>query len=174
MTAIYLPDSQIQEGPVKISPLTVADEPFLWTMLYHALYVPQGQPSFPAEIVETPEIRRYVQDWGRPDDLAVKALIENQPVGAAWLRLLAGENKGFGYVDDQTPELSLAVLPAYRGKGIGTRLLSHLLEMAQPRYAAICLSVSSENPAQRLYYRLGFEVVQKNGSSLTMVKRMNQ
>ncbi len=100
-----------------IRPLTIADEPFLWTMLYHALYVPAGQPPFPAEIVQAPEISRYVQGWGQPDDFGFIALIEDKPVGAAWLRLLTGEGKSFGYVDETTPELSVAVLPAYRVGG---------------------------------------------------------
>jgi ribosomal protein S18 acetylase RimI-like enzyme len=122
--------------------------------------------------VQVPEIRRYVQNWGQPDDFGFIALAGDKPVGAAWLRLLTGEEKGFGYVDETTPELSIAVLPAYRARGIGSKQLVHLLEEARSRYSAICLSVSPTNPAQRLYQRLGFEVVGENGSSVTMVKRL--
>ena len=157
-----------------IRPLTPADEPFLWDMLYQALYVPEGHPPFPREMVHEPEIRRYAQGWGQSTDIGVMALDDERPVGAAWLRLLIGNNKGFGYVDENTPELSIAVLPEYRAKGVGSNLLVRLVEMAKAHYSAMCLSVSSENPAQRLYQRLGFEVVGENGSSLKMVKRWSK
>jgi ribosomal protein S18 acetylase RimI-like enzyme len=156
---------------IEIRPLTLADEPFLWEMLYQALYVPEGHPPFPREIVRNPEISRYVQGWGKADDLGFIALVEGKPVGAVWLRLLTGDHRGFGYVDATTPELSIAILPEYRGQGIGSKLIVRLLEKTQPRYGAICLSVSADNPAKRLYQKLGFEVTGENGSSLTLVKR---
>jgi hypothetical protein len=43
-----------------ILPLTKVDEPFLWEMLYHALYVPEGNPPFPKDIVNNPDIAKYV------------------------------------------------------------------------------------------------------------------
>lgn len=164
-------ETNFESATIEIRPLTLTDEPFLWEMLYQALYVPEGQPPFPREIVQEPEISRYVQGWGRADDSGFVALAEGQPVGAVWLRLLTGDNRGFGYVDETTPELSIAILPAYRGRGIGRKLMVALLEEAQSCHRAVCLSVSPDNPAKGLYQRLGFEVVGKNGSSLTMVKR---
>jgi ribosomal protein S18 acetylase RimI-like enzyme len=140
-------------------------------MLYQALYVPPGQPPFPRDIVYEPNLSRYVQGWGRADDLGFVALADGKPLGAVWLRLLPPDQPGFGYVDETTPELSIALLPAYRGRGIGTQLLTHLLDHIQSRYNAVCLSVSPDNPAKRLYERLGFDVVGKNGASLTLVKR---
>ena len=92
-------------------PILPTDEPFLWEMLYHALFVPEGNPPFPRDIVQQPEIRQYVQDWGQPDDAGLIALIDDEPVGAAWIRRI----KAYGYVDDDTPELSIAMLPEYRG-----------------------------------------------------------
>jgi ribosomal protein S18 acetylase RimI-like enzyme len=156
---------------LQIKAATSADEPFLWEMLYQAIYLPPGQPPAPWSIVFEPELSRYVQGWGRPDDVGFMAWDEVNPVGAVWLRLLNDENKGFGYVDETTPELSIAVLPAYRGQGIGTRLMAHLLEAVRARYSAICLSVSPDNPAKGLYQRFGFEVVDTSGTSLTLVRR---
>ena len=164
----------LESATIEIRPLTLADEPFLWEMLYQALYVPKGHPPFPREIVQEPEINRYVHDWGKPDDLGFVALDDGKPVGAVWLRLLTGDNRGFGYVDETTPELSVAILPEYRGKGIGSKLIAHLVEKVQSRYVAICLSVSPDNPAERLYQRLGFEVIEDNHSSLKMVKRWSE
>lgn len=95
-------------------------------------------------------------------------------MGAAWARLLRGENGGYGYVDDETPELAIAVCPEARDAGIGARLISTLLEAARPRYHALSLSVRADNPAQRLYQRMGFEAVTEQqdqpegGNSITM------
>jgi len=153
--------------------LTPADEPFLWDMLYLALYVPPGQPALPRDVLRHPQIRRYVQGWRQADDMGLLALDGDRPVGAAWLRMLTGENRGYGYVDETTPELSIAVLPECRGRGIGSALLARLLEDARSRFAAVCLSVSPENPARRLYERMGFRVVNDEPPSITMVKALD-
>ncbi|MCT7963955.1 GNAT family N-acetyltransferase [Laspinema sp. D1] len=152
-----------------IRPLISKDQPFLWEMLYQALYFPKGQSVPPREVVQLPELARYVQGWKRVGDCGFLAsdAATGQSVGAVWLRLLVGENKGYGYVDDDTPELSIAVLPEYRGQGVGTQLLIHLLA-SNCGQSSISLSVSVDNPALRLYERFGFEVVSKSDGSLTM------
>ena len=153
-----------------IRPLTQADEPFLWQMLYQALCVPPGADPFPPEIINEPEIARYVRQWGRDGDAGFVAIDETtrQPFGAAWMRLFTAADKGYGYVDDQTPELSVALFSEYRNLGIGTELLNYLIEAARERWPGLSLSVSTDNPAIRLYERLGFEVISESGSSLTM------
>lgn len=156
-------------GRLMIRLLTPADEPLLWEMLYQAIHVPEGSPPPPRDIVLRPELSRYVQGWGQQDDLGVVALEEGEVAGAAWLRRLTGALRGYGHVDDETPELSIALLPQHRGRGLGTRLLTSLLDTARNRYPAISLSVSPDNPATRLYRRLGFVDAGRNGTSLTMV-----
>jgi GNAT superfamily N-acetyltransferase len=80
--------------------------------------------------------------------------------------------KGYGYVDDETPELTMAVLPFARGQGIGTELLTRLMELARSHYSGISLSVWPENSAYRLYQRLGFQVVKTNDEEdVIMLKR---
>ena len=71
---------------------------------------------------------------------------------------------------DTTPELTIAVLPGYRGRGIGTALLERLIAAVEIEYEALSLSVWPANPAYRLYLRMGFEVVEENGPAVTMVK----
>lgn len=142
-------------------------------MLYQSLYVPDGHAPFDRSILEQPSIARYVAEWGRIGDCGLVAVVENNlPVGAIWLRLLVGVEKGFGYVDERTPELGMAVLPAYRGQGIGSDLLTRLIALASDSYEQICLSVAAENPALGLYERLGFETVNISGATLTMRKRL--
>ena len=148
----------------------VTDELFLWEALYHALYVPAGAPAFDRAVVHLPEIARYVEGWGRDGDLGVIAIdrATGLPVGAAWLRLWPGDDKGYGYIDDETPELSISVVPDWRGRGVGTRLIEALLVRARGRYRAISLSVTVGNPAMRLYERMGFVTAATSGESATM------
>jgi len=159
-----------------VKPITLSDEPFLWEMLYQAIYVPPGSPAPPRQIVSNPDLSRYVQGWGKAGDFGLIALIgrDRLPAGAAWLRLLTEDNEGYGYVDDLTPELCISVLPESRGMGIGTQLLNQLFENVQHRHQAVSLSVSKKNPALRLYRRLGFEVVSQLHGSLTMKKALKR
>lgn len=138
-------------------------------MCYHAIYVPPGAPPFPREQLQLPEIRRYVEGWGRPGDLGYTALSDGLPVGAAWLRLMTGAEAGYGYVGDSIPELSIALLPESRGQGIGTGLMQRLLAAARPLYPAISLSVTASNPARHLYERMGFVTVAEKEGSLVML-----
>jgi ribosomal protein S18 acetylase RimI-like enzyme len=160
---------------IKFRVLKETDEPILWEMLYQAIYVPEGSKPLSRDIVNLPEISRYVQDWGRSDDAGIIAIdkTNQKTIGAVWDRLLTGKNKGFGFVDDMTPELAIAVMPEYRGFGVGTKLLMKFLKELQLKYQAISLSVTSNNPAVRLYQRLGFETVEIIGDSITMVKRIS-
>lgn len=154
----------------RIRRLAETDEPVLREMLYHAIYVAPGDAPPPRDVVRRPKLARYVDNWGRPTDIGVLVIDDGTgaPIGAAWLRLLAGDNRGYGYVDDSTPELSISVLPAYRGAGVGTALLRRLLDIAPEHYDAVSLSVSRGNPAIRLYERFGFTIVESSGTSHVM------
>ncbi len=62
-------------------------------------------------------------------------------------------------IDRAGPEIVLvdvALLPAVRGRVIGTRLLEELLAEAAEARRAVRLKVVLTNPARRLYTRLGF------------------
>ena len=56
---------------------------------------------------------------------------------------------------------TIAVVPDYEGRGIGSTLLTALIDEARRRYAAdLLLEVRADNPrAQRLYLRFGFEQI---------------
>ena len=160
-----------------IGPLTQEDEPFLWQMLYEAAHMAEEGESTVQAVVNHPLIAKYVQNWGRANDLGFAAIELNgsQPVGAAWLRLFTEDDKGFGWVDDTTPELAIAVLPEYRNQGVGTQLLARLLSAAKVSYRSVSLSVRSSNRALSLYERSGFKIIEGSepinrtgGTSFTM------
>jgi ribosomal protein S18 acetylase RimI-like enzyme len=90
-------------------------------------------------------------------------------IGAAWYRLFPADAPGYGFVAPGIPELAVAVVPEFRGMGVGTALLRALISRAsEVGYRGISLSVDSRNPALGLYERLGFQVV-KDGESPTML-----
>jgi GNAT superfamily N-acetyltransferase len=147
-----------------IRSLMVEDESIVWEMLRYAAH-----ESSIESVRQQPYLARYALNWGRMGDLGYVASIDTNPIGAAWLRLWLEADKGFGYVKDEIPELAIAVLPDYRGQGIGTKLLTQILGTAKMKYPAVSLSVRANNPVVRLYERTGFmkipgsEVVNRAG-----------
>lgn len=132
-------------------PLTLEDDLIVWEMLRYAAH-----ESSVESIQRQPYLARYALDWGREGDSGYVAFGDLSPIGAAWLRLWLGEDKGFGYVNDKIPELAIAVLPDFRGQGVGTKLLKQILSTAKTNYPAISLSVRANNPVLGLYERTGF------------------
>jgi ribosomal protein S18 acetylase RimI-like enzyme len=118
---------------------------------------------------ETPGVARYIEGWGRDGDLGVVAESDGEPVGAAWIRSFPADAPGYGFIDESTPELSIAVARSARGRGVGGALLRELIERArQNGTASLSLSVEKQNPALSLYGRQGFEVVRDEGTTVTM------
>ena len=144
---------------VRLRAARADDEAFLLTALFHAAHANEEPGVLPGHLLGNPALARYVVGFGRPGDLGVVALRGDAPVGAAWVRLLVGAERGYGWVDDDTPELAIAVLPEAVNTGVGTAMLTELLARARERFSGVSLSVRTDNPARRLYVRLGFEPV---------------
>jgi len=141
------------------------DVRFLRDMLHHAYYWKERQPD-----AGPGPVQLYVKAWGRPGDTAVIALVDGFPVGAAWFRLFRQGAPGYGFVDEQTPELAVAVVPSARREGVGSALLAALLEHARSDgYGGISLSVDRHNKgAIALYEHYGFRQVEETADSLTL------
>jgi len=134
-------------------------------MLHHAYYWKERQPD------EGPgPVQLYVKAWGRPGDTAGIALLDGFPVGAARFRLFKAGSPGYGFIDERTPELAIAVVPNARGKGVGSALIDSLLERARTEgFADISLSVDRHNKgAIALYEQHGFHQVAETDDSLTL------
>ena len=146
-----------------IQPLTAADEPILWEMVYQAL---RTSADTPREIVQQPEYARHVEGWGRAGDtgfVAYDAERRQELLGAAWFRLPPGETE----TEDPIPQLAFAVKSGHRKRGIGAALLTKLVK-ANPQYSAVCISAPPNNPTVRLYERFGFKIVQQSDRAVTM------
>jgi GNAT superfamily N-acetyltransferase len=128
-------------------------------MLKHAYHWRLNQdPDLP--------VARYVNHWGRPGDAGLIAW-ENGPVGAAWYRMFAANAPGFGFVDEQTPELTIAVVPGRRGTGLGAELMQALLARAR-QHGHGAISLSAEKGRTGLYERYGFQPVEEKDGTVTM------
>ena len=150
--------------PVTIRPLMPEEQAFLREMIYEAMYIPAEEEHPPREIVDQPPIRKYIADWGRCGDAGWVASCNGKLIGAAWYRLFSEDDPGYGFINAQTPELSIALHPGYRDQGVGSKLLKTLLRHAATQgFPALSLSVDVRNPAARLYVRLGFEEVERIG-----------
>ena len=109
-----------------------------------------------------------VLDWPEGDVEAFLAMQyeaqrrswDQQFPAAAWqVVVLDGEPVGRLYLDRREDEIrvvDIALLPAYRGRGIGSTLLADVLAAAAADRLAVRIHVEKSNPARRLYDRLGF------------------
>ena len=71
-----------------------------------------------------------------------------------------GADAGRFYVERRGDELriiDIALLPPFRNRGIGNRLLARLFDEADDAALDVRIHVEFNNPAQRLYARSGFE-----------------
>jgi GNAT superfamily N-acetyltransferase len=105
-----------------------------------------------------PRYAMYLAGWPRPGDHGLIAAQDGGPVGAAWYRTYTETSHGYGFVAEDVPELSIAVIASRRHEGIGRRLLVGLIEASEAEgHAALSLSVNLRNPARHLYESVGFQ-----------------
>lgn len=141
--------------------------------LYLAIHQPDPANLIPRSVLEEPTIAAYLEGWGKPDDLCLIAVEAGEIIGAVWTRIITGKVRGFGNVDAETPEFSISILPERRGEGIGSKLMTQMLDLLKNRgYARASLSVQKSNRALRLYERLGFRAVADHGDELVMVRNL--
>jgi GNAT superfamily N-acetyltransferase len=139
------------------------DVPFMRSMLTHAY-------NWHVNVFDTEvPIGRYVDGWGRPGDAALIAMDGGHRVGAGWIRLFRAGAPGYGFIDEQTPELTVAVVPSRQGEGIGQELLRGLLERAKAdAYRAVAVSVEKNHPEVALYEAEGFEQVGQSDHAVVL------
>jgi GNAT superfamily N-acetyltransferase len=96
------------------------------------------------------------QDYQRrfPDADHRLILLDDQPIGRHYVARSESEIR----------ILEIAILPAHRLKGIGTRLVTGLLDEAVQTRQIVRIYVERFNPALSLFERLGFAPVDDIGS----------
>lgn len=147
------------------------DFTFVATMLGEAAVWRPDKPTPTAdEVMADQRYAMYLAGWPRPGDFGMIAE-QDGPVGAAWYRTFSEASHGHGFISENVPELTIAVVASHRRQGIGRTLLHDLVEASVAQgYPAISLSVAENNPARGLYQSTGFEHVTKHGWTWTMIR----
>lgn len=147
-----------------------AEYPLLENFLYEAIFIPDGVEPPPKSIIYRPELQVYISEFGKnKHDIALVADINGKIVGAVWVRIM----NDYGHIDDKTPSFAISVYKEYRGKGIGTALMSEMLAILKKHgYKQASLSVQKKNFAAEMYRKLEFKTIDENEEEYLMVKKL--
>jgi len=88
-----------------------------------------------------------------------------------------GQDVGRLYLDlreDEVRIVDIALLPEYRGKGLGTQLLNSIIQDAGQKQLSVRIHVEKNNSALNLYLRLGFKKTDDKGVYWLMEKPAQQ
>jgi Acetyltransferases len=145
-------------------------------MLYEAIYQPDRNNLIPKTVLEIPEVNAYIKDFGsKKDDYCFVADLGGDIIGAVWVRIISGTIKGYGYVDDETPEFAISLFAEYRNQGLGKRLMSAMINhLRKNSHKKTSLNVKKENYAIRLYEKMGFEVISENEEDYLMLLNLEE
>src|SRR3546814_6114062 len=99
---------------LRVRPARVQDLPFLATMLGEAAVWRPDKPTPTGEEVMTdPRYAMYLDGWPRRGDYGLVAE-DDEPIGAAWYRAYTKADHGYGFLAEDVPELSIAVVATHR------------------------------------------------------------
>jgi len=96
-------------------------------------------------------------------DLGLYALVDNKIAGAIWCRELNNNR--------DTPVLSVAILPEFKGEGIGAFMMNQFLQEAGAIYEQITIDITHKPKAISFYEKFGFERVD---DSLVLMKKLEK
>lgn len=71
--------------------------------------------------------------------------------------------------DEERYLSNLQISPDWQGQGIGSAVLRTILSASESK--PVKLMTFTDNPAMRLYERIGFEVTERDGETVYMLKR---
>lgn len=140
--------------------------PLLRNFLYEAIFQKDENNLVSKDIINQPALQIYINDFGTGKaDYCLCAEVDRNIVGAVWVRCIAG----FGSIDNDTPELAISLYREYRGNGIGTTLMKHMLELLRDNgYQRTSLSVQKDNYASKMYLNIGYKIIDENEEEFIM------
>jgi GNAT superfamily N-acetyltransferase len=153
-------------GPVALRPYEAGDDQLLLDIYASTRDDLRAADLEPAALDALISMQHHAQDRGwRTEFPALKrmiVLLDGAPAGRLYLH---HDDKADVFVD-------ITLLPGHRGKGVGTLLITELVEDARRRDVAVQLHVATTNLGARLLYeRLGFAVAGDCGQHLLMERR---
>lgn len=134
--------------------------------LYEAIFQRDENNLAPRDIIKKPELSVYIDDFGQEDDNCLVAVCDGKIVGAVWTRII----KGYGSVDDNTPEFAISLYKDYRARGIGTNMMLEMIELLRGKgYKQTSLAVQKDNYAVRMYKKVGFQIIDELEEEFLMI-----
>ena len=145
-------------NPTTLRPVTEADRELLYRIY---------ASTRTAELAQVPWDDAQKEAFLRFQFEAQRQYYDQQFPNAAFDVIeLGGEPIGRLYVDRRDAEIRLidiALLPSSRGQGLGGAILADLLAEGRRQGLLVRIHVEQDNPAMRLYRRLGFEKIEEQG-----------
>ena len=122
------------------------------------------------------ETMRYITDRLPDFDEARLTASLTEPFLPHEVRIIVAEDKDIGWLqvseaDDQIFLKQMFLQPAWQRRGIGSRLLTELIECGRQAGKPVKLGVVKINPATRLYRRFGFAITSEDNFKYYMEKR---
>lgn len=137
--------------------------------LYEAIFIPEGETLPPRSIIDQPELQIYIHEFGKENDNALVAEIDGKIVGAVWTRIM----NDYGHIDNDTPSFAIALYKEYRGLGIGTEMMKHMLRILKKKgFEQASLAVQQANYAVKMYQQVGFEIVEEREEEYIMICKL--
>ena len=152
---------------INIREMKSKEHKLLDDFLYEAIFIPEGVEPPAKEIINSPQLQVYVQDFNtREGDICFVAQVDEKVVGAVWVRIM----DDYGHVEDGVPSFAISLYKDYRGLGIGTAMMKQMLaELKERGYEKASLAVQKANYAVKMYKKVGFEIVDENEEEYIMV-----
>ena len=145
-------------GAIEHRPITDQDTEFLYT-LYASTRA--------EEMAVLPWNEQEKQEFLRMQFEAQHKFYQEQFCNAEF-NIISINKKDIGrlYIDrrkDEIRVIDIALLPEHRGKGLGAKIMQEVLDEAASANTWVRIHVEHNNPAMRLYERLGFRKIDDHG-----------
>jgi GNAT superfamily N-acetyltransferase len=153
-------------GEVTLRPVVEGDRPFLYHVYASTRAAEMAQVSWSEEqkgafLWQQFEAQDHEYRRAYPDGVYSVIELATNPVGRLYLRHGASD----------TRIVDLAILPDYRGWGIGSRILGDLATAADRDHRSLSIHVEAFNSgARRLYERFGFGLAEDKGVYLLLLR----
>ena len=117
----------------------------------------------------------YGWNLERQKELTLNELNRNLPN----IKIIVADGKDVGTTclleyDDYFQVGLIAIHPDYQNKGIATKILSDYIALANSKKKRIAIKTFKENPAQKLYQRLGFKIYNIDNTHLHLEIKFNE
>jgi len=154
----YLEPYPGRPGGISFRPIDDADQPFLRDLYASVRAAELAQVPWPEQakrqfldVQFALQHRHYLKNYGGADLLLIES--DRVPIGRVYVYRAPGEIR----------LMEIALVGEWRGRGIGSALVGELIDEARIKNCELTLHVEPDNPAQRLYQRLGFRLIEHRG-----------